>query len=363
MRSIVARRIQIMKTESLTVRDVEQDRAAIAAAVAALRRGEVVALPTETVYGLAALPRAEATLRAAKARDEGKPITWAVATREAAAELGDLSALGFTKLARRFWPGPLTLVAPKRGGSGTIGLRVPGHKVPLAVLKELGEPLLLTSANLSGEPDALDAATVAKTLDGRLPLILDAGPAQLGEASAVVSFEGTRALVHREGVIDRAMILRIAARHVLIVCSGNTCRSPMAEFLARKLWADALGVEPARLLEFGGIVQSAGTSAGPRMHAAEEAVDLLAQRGIDLSTHRSRRLDATLVRDADHVFAMTGDHRRAIVALVPDATAKVELLDPDGRDIADPIGGGIDVYRSSLAEIERALRFRIAQFV
>jgi protein-tyrosine-phosphatase len=196
-----------------------------------------------------------------------------------------------------------------------------------------------------------------------VPLVLDGGPAQLGEASAVVSFEKTRAIVHREGVIDRAMILRVAARNVLFVCSGNTCRSPMAEHLARKLWADALGVEPARLLEFGGRVQSAGTSAAPRMRASEEAVELLAKRGIDLSTHRSRPLDAELVRGADHVFAMTAAHRRAIEAMLPDAAAKTELLDPGGRDIPDPIGGGIEVYRASLAAIELALKERIARFV
>jgi protein-tyrosine phosphatase len=363
MRSIVARRIQMMKTESLIVRDVESDRAAIAAAVARLRQGEVVALPTETVYGLAALPRAEALLRAAKGRDEGKPLTWAFVSREAAGELGNLTPLGLSKLARRFWPGPLTLVAPRRVGHGTIGLRVPGHKVALAVLRQLGEPLLLTSANLAGEPDALDAAAVARTFDGRVPLILDGGPSQLGEASAVVSFEGTRAIVHRQGVIDREMILRVAARHVLFVCSGNTCRSPMADHLARKLWADALGIAPARLLEFGGLVQSAGTSAAPRLRASDEAVELLAERGIDLASHRSRTLDAGLVRNADQIFAMTAAHARAVVELVPEAAAKTQLLDPGGRDIADPIGGGVDVYRSSLDEIERALRERIAQFV
>ena len=352
-----------MKTESLTVRDVETDRAAIAAAVERLRRGEVVALPTETVYGLAALPRAEAALRAAKGRDDGKPITRAVATREEAEALGDLAPLGLAKLSRRFWPGPITLVARRRDGEGTVGLRVPGHKVALALLKMLGEPLLLTSANLSGEPAARDAPSAARALEGRVPLVLDGGPAQLGEASAVVSFERTRAIVHREGVIDRAMILRVAARNVLFVCSGNTCRSPMAEHLARRLWADALGVEPARLLEFGGRVQSAGTSAAPRMRASEEAVELLAARGIDLSPHRSRPLDAELVRGAEHVFAMTAAHRKAIETMLPEAAGKTELLDPGGRDISDPIGGGIEVYRASLAEIERALRERIARFV
>jgi protein-tyrosine phosphatase len=362
MPSIVARRIPSMKTELLLARDVETDRAPVAAAVERLRRGEVVALPTETVYGLAALPSAEAALREAKGRDEKKPFTWASASREDAARIGDLTPFGLQKLARRFWPGPLTLVAAKRDGEGTIGLRVPGHKVALAILKELGAPVLLTSANRAGEADARDAQEVARALDGRVALILDGGPAQLGEASAVVSFERTRVVVHREGVIDQAMIRRVAARHVLFVCSGNTCRSPMAEHLMRALWAEALGIAPERLLEFGGEVASAGTTAQPRMPASEEGVELLAKRGIDLSRHRARRLDADMVRAADHVFAMTDDHARAAAALVPAAAGRIELLDPAGRDIADPIGGSLDVYQACIATIERAIRQRIARF-
>jgi protein-tyrosine phosphatase len=363
MPSIVARRNPTMKTELLQVRDVETDRAPVAAAVERLRHGEVVVFPTETVYGLAALPSAAAALRAAKGRDDGKPFTWAVPSREEAAQIGDLTPFGLQKLSRRFWPGPLTLIAARRDGDGTVGLRVPAHKVALAVLKEVGAPLLLTSANRSGEPDARDAQEAARALDGHVGLILDGGPAQLGEASAVVSFEGTRALIHREGMIDRAMIRRVAARHVLLVCSGNTCRSPMAEHLMRALWAEALAIGPERLLEYGGVVESAGTTAMARAHASEEGIELLGRRGIDLTRHRARRLDAEMVRAADHVFVMTADHARAAAALTPAAADRIELLDPHGRDIADPIGGSLEVYRDCIAALERAIRLRIAPFV
>jgi tRNA threonylcarbamoyl adenosine modification protein (Sua5/YciO/YrdC/YwlC family) len=350
-----------MKTETLRVESVEAGRAAIAAAAERLRAGAPVVIPTETVYGVAALPSAEEALRDAKGRDSTKAFTWAVASREAAERLVDLSALGPSKLARRFWPGPLTLVLPRRDGPGgtTLGVRVPGHAVALALLQVLDAPLLLTSANRSGEPDALTADDARAALDGRVSLVLDAGPAQLGQPSTVVSFAGSRPLVHREGMIDRGMVLRTAARTVLLVCSGNTCRSPMAKAVLEAMWAERLGVKPAELLEHGAIVQSAGLGTVPGLRASEEAVDLLAARGLDLSGHRSQPLRVELVRAADLVLTMTAAHRRAVIAGMPEAETKVELLDPDGNDVPDPIGAGIDAYRATLATIERALQRRV----
>jgi len=350
-----------MKTETQRVETVEAGRAAIAAAAGRLRDGEVVALPTETVYGLAALPSAEAALRAAKGRDEAKPFTWAVASRAAAEQLVDLSALGPAKLARRFWPGPLTLVLPRRGGGATLGVRVPGHPVALAVLRELDQPLLLTSANRSGCADARTAEEARAALEGAIPLVLDGGPAPLAQASTVVSFAGARPIVHREGVIDRGMVLRTAARTVLLVCSGNTCRSPMAAALLRGMWAARLGVKPHELLEHGGQVVSAGLGAPSGVRASDEAVELCAERGLDLRAHRSQPLAPELVRAADLVLAMTAGHRRAVIAEVPEAEAKTELLDPDGADVPDPLGAGIDVYRRCLLAIERALQRRLAR--
>jgi protein-tyrosine phosphatase len=348
-----------MKTETLRVHDVEEGRPAIAAAVERLRRGEVVAIPTETVYGLAAIPQAESALRAAKGRDEGKPFTWAVATREAAEQLVDLSALGPGKLARRFWPGPLTLVLPRRGDGRATGVRVPGHAVARAVLQAAGTPLLLTSANRTGEREARTAGEVLESLGGTIPLVLDGGPAQLAQASTVVSFAGLRPIVHREGVIDRGMVLRTAARVVLIVCSGNTCRSPMAEALLRRMWADQLGVRPVELLDHGALVTSAGLGALPGMRASEEAAELCGARGLDVSGHRSQPLRPEMVRAADLVLTMTANHRRAVLAVVPEAEAKIEMLDSEGRDSPDPMGGGMDAYRQSFQAIERALERRV----
>ena len=349
-----------MKTQILPARDAATAHEALAAATAALRRGEVVAVPTETVYGLAALPGREAELRAAQGRDDGKPFTWAVADRAAAEKLVDLAPRPAAKLAARFWPGPLTLVPPRRGGGDAVGVRVPGHAWCQELLRGLGEPLLLTSANRSGERDAVEAQEVAAALDGAVAWIVDGGKAALGQPSTVVSFAGDRAIVHREGVIDRAMVLRTAARQILFVCSGNTCRSPMAEALLRARWSAKLGVKPEELLAHGGQVGSAGAGAPPGMRASEEAVELLAKRKIDLAAHRSRPLTAELMKQADEVYVMTAGHLRALRHIAPELAAKAQLLDPQGREVVDPIGAGPRAYRQCLDQIERALEQRFA---
>ena len=193
------------------------DPDAIAAAASALGRGGLVALPTETVYGVACALNEAALERlvAVKGRDASKGITLSVDTSRDSERFAILDERA-QRLAARFWPGPLTLVLPLRadaalpdiltGGAGRIGVRVPDHPTPRALARAAG-PFPLTSANRSGEPAARTAAEAAAALGPDLSLVLDGGPAQGGVASTVVAVDRDGALLYlRDGAIPRADI-------------------------------------------------------------------------------------------------------------------------------------------------------------
>jgi L-threonylcarbamoyladenylate synthase len=172
-----------------------------------------VALPTETVYGLAARTgdrAARARLVRIKGREGKKPFQVLVSSRHAALRMcGRLPACA-RKLARAFWPGPLTLVVKGRNGRW-VGLRVPDHPVAAALLRQCGGSLVATSANLSGEKDAFTAAQVVSALGGRVDVLLDGGAAQRRKPSTVVKCDGENWSILREGAIKRAAILRLLA--------------------------------------------------------------------------------------------------------------------------------------------------------
>jgi tRNA threonylcarbamoyl adenosine modification protein (Sua5/YciO/YrdC/YwlC family) len=308
-------------------------------AVAALRAGELVVLPTDTVYGLAAHPASadwEERLYKAKERDRGKPIPILAAGLDAVERAGAVLGPQARRLARQYWPGPLTLVLTC--GSRTEGFRVPDHPVTLAILRAAGGLLRVTSANLSGDPAARDARTAARALGASVRLVLDAGPSPLGVESTVVRATGGDLEILRPGAIDAASIHRKPL--VLFVCTGNVCRSPMAEGLLRH-W---LG--PDSPWE----VRSAGVSAMAGMPASEAAQVALGEKGIDLGSHRSQPLTQALVDAADLIVVMTADHKRIVLRRFQRIGPKVFLLNAFGyprsdEDIADPIGMSTDEYR------------------
>jgi L-threonylcarbamoyladenylate synthase len=189
----------------------------IARAAEILRAGGIAALPTETVYGLAAdaaNPKAIAKIFAVKGRSAANPLVVQVSTLEAAQKLGVFSVVA-KRLAEEFWPGPLTLVLPycggaavaelARGGRKTIGLRIPAQAVMLAVLEKTG-PLAVTSANRSGQAAATTAAPIAQELGDRVDIILDAGVAPLGIESTIVEVTGDKAVLLRQGALTRAAL-------------------------------------------------------------------------------------------------------------------------------------------------------------
>lgn len=194
------------RTETLTAND-----AGIARAAALLRDGELVAFPTETVYGLGAdATDAQAVARVfqAKGRPRFNPLIAHVPTRKAASDLIHL-ADDAQRLADAFWPGPLTLVAPlrpeadvadlARAGLPTLAVRVPGHPVAQALLQAVGRPVVAPSANPSGQISPTTASHVRDGLGGRIAAVLDAGPCEVGLESTIVGFGDGNALLLRPG--------------------------------------------------------------------------------------------------------------------------------------------------------------------
>jgi L-threonylcarbamoyladenylate synthase len=208
----------------VTARIVPDDPAGRAAATDVLRAGGVVALPTDTVYGICVTLDTRGgveRLFEVKRRPPDKGIMLLLERLEQAAEIGVMTPAA-EALAEACWPGGLTVVVPQRpdrplpdaltGGTPTIGLRVPDHPAPRALAGRVG-PLPTTSANVSGLPEASDAGEIRDQLGDAIELILDGGPAHGGPASTVVDCTGSSVRVLRVGAVplDRVVAILEAA--------------------------------------------------------------------------------------------------------------------------------------------------------
>lgn len=188
-------------------------RDAIQEAAKWILNGGIVALPTDTLYGLAADPfstAAIASLFAVKGRAAERALPLIAADgMQIAEQLGPLTPTG-QKLAEKFWPGPLTLLlgAPRAlarditGGTGKVGVRVPADAVARAICAEAGRPITATSANVSGEPATADPDQVERTLGDRIDLLIDAGTTRGGAASTIVDVTGSEPILVRAGAIS-----------------------------------------------------------------------------------------------------------------------------------------------------------------
>ena len=213
------------------------DDAAITAAMELLRSGQIVAIPTETVYGLAADASnadAVAKIYAAKGRPDFNPLIVHVADQSAAENLAEFSPMAH-QLAQAFWPGPLTLVLPLRAdadiagavtaGLPTIALRCPAHPVMQALLKKTGLNIAAPSANKSGGISPTRAEHVLAGLGGAVPMILDGGPCSAGLESTIVAVRDNGWQILRPGPVTAAQIERVLGTSPL-AASGDNIEAP-----------------------------------------------------------------------------------------------------------------------------------------
>ena len=192
-----------MRTRLLQVDARHPDAAVIREAAAVLRRGGLVAFPTETVYGLGANlndPQAIQELYQIKQRPFEKQVTLHIADASAMETQGAIVSPLARRLMKQFWPGPLTLVLG-RGDGSTIGFRMPRHPVALALLREAQVPVAAASANLSGAPPPRTAEEVLAVFSDRIDLVLDAGPASVGIESTVLDLSSGTPRILREGAV------------------------------------------------------------------------------------------------------------------------------------------------------------------
>ena len=369
-----------MKTEIFKINPDKIDNGLIQKAAALIDQGNLVAFPTETVYGIACRVCNDSLekLNTVKNRTADKYYTLHIDNPQKISEFVPQISLRAKKLIQNAWPGPLTIVFELEQPDiekqkerlekevfdnlykdNSIGVRCPDHLIASLLLSYTHYPVVGPSANLTGESPATDAKQVIEGLQGKIPLILDAGPCKYKKSSTVIKISQKGITMLREGVFSQNQIKEMLQLNFLFVCTGNSCRSPMAEGMFREFLAEKLNCNIDQLEQIGFNIYSAGTMGISGMPASAEAIKVCAAKGIDIKDHVSKALTEQMIAESDVIYVMTRSHYKQVLEMVPQASEKCFLLAEE--DIYDPIGQGLQVYKQCGEIIEKAVKQRISE--
>jgi L-threonylcarbamoyladenylate synthase len=343
-------------------------------AVGVLEEGGIIAFPTDTVFGLGGDAYSEKAIEALyriKEREKEKPFVLFIPDKKYLNRFVQEVSGDAKRLVDAFWPGPLTLVfsasqeiPPRLNSKGTVGIRIPDEEIVLSLLHTYLKPLATTSANRSGSRPFGSSEEVRKQFGKEIGLVLRGELGDHRTPSTVLDVSQAPPVFLRKGRIPILSIERILKNpvklgedltfNVLVVCTGNACRSPMALGLFRHRLPEKLRTRV--------ISTSCGTGAFENEPATENAILASQENGVDISDHRSKSVTKFLIENADLILVMSPHHMDRILEISPEAQDKTHFLKNYGKElpleekvIEDPIGFPLNHYQKTIQIIDESL--------